>query len=88
MTGTKEKAKADTAEDAKAGEDEFIAFKGHNGVRIISEEDWAAIGVEGQAEARWDRSNGWRLPRSEFGARALNYLLKVDGEFVAEKLED
>lgn len=65
--------------------DEFIRFSGHLGVREISKEDWAAIGIDGQDDVRWDRVNGHRVPRSEFNAKALNYLLHVDGEFTAEE---
>lgn len=76
-------AKVDAVESDESAE-KFIAFKGHNGVRVISKEDWEAIGVKDQETSTWDKTNGWRIPSEEFNKRALNYLLKVDGQFVSE----
>jgi hypothetical protein len=85
-TQDKPKTEAKAASEDKAEEKlgAFIKFNAHNGVRVISKEDWEAIGVKDQDTATWDKTNAWRLPTEEFGARALNYLLKVDGEFIAE----
>lgn len=87
MVGSTTKAKAGEGEAATESDDtkgEFIRYTGHTGVRVISEDDWKAIKVTGQGESVWDKTNAHRLPRSEFNAKALNYLLQVDGEFVAE----
>lgn len=62
----------------------FVKFTGHNGVRSISTEEWAAVMVEDQEGKTWDRTNAYRVPKKEFGEKALNYLLNVDGEFVLE----
>lgn len=70
--------------DHTADKGKFIAFKGHNGVRAISSEDWEAIGVKDQEGAQFDRTNAWRLPAKDFSDKALNYLLNVDGEFTRE----
>lgn len=72
------------AKDQKAVE--FVRFTG-TGNRVISEADWAGIECTDQKDASWDTTNAKRLPASDFSPRALNYLLKVDGEFVLEELE-
>lgn len=71
-------------EDHTESKGKFIKFNAHNGVRIITADDWAAVGVKGQEDAQWDNTNAWRLPRADFNEKALNYLLNVDGEFIAE----
>lgn len=75
---------AEDEEDHTENKGKFIKFNAHGGVRIISAEDWAAVGVKDAEESRWDKTNAWRLERKDFNDKQLNYLLNVDGEFHAE----
>jgi hypothetical protein len=80
-------AKADDAKDedvtAKADET-FIKYTG-TGRRVILAEHWANVDVKSQADSIWDPdTNGNRLPKSDFSAKALNYLLHADTQFVEE----
>lgn len=53
-------------------------------VRNISKEAWASIGVD-RDSAEWNPSNRYRIPVSDFDAKALNYLKGDDGFEIVEE---
>lgn len=74
----------DGEEDHTEEGGKFIKFTGHSGVRSISADEWGAVGVKDVEDTVWDRTNAHRIPRTDFNDKQLNYLLNVDGEFIAE----
>lgn len=71
-------------EDHTEDAGKFIKFNGHSGVRSISADEWASVGVKDAEDTVWDRNNAHRIPRADFNDKQINYLLNVDGEFNAE----
>lgn len=59
----------------------WIKYKGVATVRILTQKDWAAVGVNSSTYAEWNYLNEKKLPRSMFSDEELQYLLRVDGRF-------
>jgi hypothetical protein len=57
-----------------------VKYIGSADVRSISEAEWAQVGVEGQADVVWDRSNDFTVKASELSAPALE-VVKRDAGF-------
>lgn len=53
-------------------------------VRTISQDAWASIGVDSPT-TEWTAANRFRIPVSEFSAKALNYLKGDDGFEIVEE---
>lgn len=53
-------------------------------VREISRDAWASIGVDHET-VEWNPQNRYRIPASEFDAKALNYLQGDDGFEIVEE---
>lgn len=58
----------------------IVEYIGSADVRKMSVEDWAAAGVEGQAETVWDRSNDFKVKASDLSAAAIK-VLSTNGGF-------
>ena len=52
--------------------------------RLITADQWAAIGAVGMKDTKWDKANKWRLPVGDFTAEALVYVNDVDPELSVE----
>lgn len=74
---TKEAAKAPDATAEKKSEGE-VRYIGATTRRILTIEDWRNVGAEGQKAAEWNFENNFRLPKSMFNEKALEYLKKDD----------
>lgn len=72
---------------AKAEENttEFVLWTPAPGfsVREITKEAWASVGVEHET-TEWSALNRFRIPKDEFGPKALNILLADDGFEIVE----
>jgi hypothetical protein len=51
-----------------------VWYLGWASARIIGPSDWAAVGFADRPESRWDASNGFSIPHSEFTQGQLDYL--------------
>ena len=73
---------------AESQNEDIIIHTGGSTVRIITEEQWKAAGVEDQGTVVFDKSNNWRVPMDELTGPAAQLLL--DGhkhEFMKNKFE-
>jgi hypothetical protein len=59
----------------------WIQYNGVATLRIMTEKDWKAAGVESTKYCQWNALNKKRLPREMFTDEELQYLLRVDGRF-------
>lgn len=83
MAETTEESKTTTRKSSKT---EFVLHHPAPGftVREISKEAWASIGINHET-VEWNPQNRYRIPASEFSAKALNYLKGDDGFEIVEE---
>lgn len=71
------KATATAPATAPAAPKLGVKYMGGAGVRRITRQDFASLGIENEA-VEFNRINGYVLPATEFSAEALNYAEHVD----------
>ena len=61
-----------------------VRYVGSSDAHSLRVSDLAAVGVEAKRDLRWDRSNNKFVPKSEFNAATLDWLLQDPASFRAE----
>ncbi len=59
----------------------WVQYDGIATVRVITQSDWAAMGIDSDKEVQWNYLNKKRVPVSHFSDEELQYLLRCDGRF-------
>lgn len=77
---------AETAAEKKSAKTQFVKHNPVPGftVREISQQAWASIGID-HPTVEWNAQNRYRIPASEFSAKALNYLKGDEGFEIVEE---
>ena len=67
---------------------QFIKYTGSSHRRLITADDWKAIGFGNDETIVWDWENGFSVPLGDLTAEQVEAAIKPDGDFVIMGGED